>query len=380
VNEGVNMARGRDTERYLVNLKEERTSAFLYRALAEYEQNPKIAEVYRRLADVEEAHAALWARKLEEGGAAAPVFRPAARTRLLVRLARHFGTGAVLPALSSREVTASQDYGEQPEAAEMMATERSHARLLSQIGQTTRGGLGGSALAQIEGRHRMSGGNALRAAVLGASDGLLSNFNLVMGVAGAELSGRNILLTGCAGLLAGAISMALGEWISVQSSRELYQKQIRTEQEEIATMPEEEMEELALIYQARGIDEPTARLLATRIMGDREHALDTMAREELGVNPEDLGGSAWEAAFTSFALFAIGAVIPVIPFAFLAGTAAIVTSAVMSAAGLFLVGAAITLFTGRPVWYTGMRQVLFGLAAAAATFLLGRLVGMGLGG
>ncbi len=369
-----------DVQRYLVNLGEERNSAFLYRVLAEYERNPKIAEVYRRLADMEDSHAGLWAGKVKEGGSSVPEFRPSARTRILVWLVRRFGTGAVLPALSSQELTASQDYGAQPEAREMIATERSHAHLLSQIGQTTRGGLGGSALAQIEGRHRMSGGNALRAAVLGASDGLLSNFNLVMGVAGAELSGKNILLTGCAGLLAGAISMALGEWISVQSSRELYQKQIRTEQEEIATMPEEEVEELALIYQARGIDESTARLLADRIMGDREHALETMVREELGVNPEDLGGSAWEAAFTSFALFAVGAVIPVIPFAFLAGATAIAASAAMSGAGLFLVGAAISLFTGRPVWYAGMRQVLFGLAAATATFLIGRLVGIGLAG
>lgn len=374
------MPTGTDIERYLANLDEERNSAFLYLALAEFEQNPKIAEVYRRLAEMEESHAGLWAGKLKESGADVPAFRPGVRMRLLIWLARRFGTAAVLPAISARETTASQDYGDQPEAVEMVATERSHARLLNQIGQTTRGGLGGSALAQIEGRHRMSGGNALRAAVLGASDGLLSNFNLIMGVAGAELSGRNILLTGCAGLLAGAISMALGEWISVQSSRELYQKQIRTEQEEIANMPEEEVEELVLIYQSRGIDEPTARLLATRIMGDREHALDTMVREELGVNPEDLGGSAWEAALTSFALFAVGAVIPVVPFAFLSGTTAIATSAAMSAVGLFLVGAAITLFTGRPVWHSGMRQVLFGLAAAAATFLIGRLVGIGLAG
>ena len=220
----------------------------------------------------------------------------------------------------------------------------------------------------------------MRAAVLGASDGLLSNFNLVMGVAGASLSGRSILLTGCAGLLAGAVSMALGEWISVQSSRELYRKHIETEREEIENAPEEELEELVLIYQARGMEEGDARKFAARIMADRENALETLVREELGVDPQELGGSAWEAAFTSFLLFAAGAVIPVLPFAVLEGAAAIAASAVLSAAGLFVVGAAITLFTGRSLWYSGLRQVAFGLAAAAVTFGIGRLAGVVLGG
>lgn len=365
---------------YRANWDEELNSALLYRTLARLDPNPKLAEVYRRLAEVEEAHATAWEEKLTAAGITLPAFRPALRTRLLIWLAARFGAGVVLPALAAKEVSATGDYGGQAETAAMAATERSHARLLQQIGETGRGGLAGSALARIEGRHRAAGGNALRAAVLGASDGLLSNFNLIMGVAGAELSGRNILLTGCAGLLAGAISMALGEWISVQSSRELYEKQLRTEAEEIAAMPEEEIEELVLIYQARGMDEETARLFATRIMEDRENALETLAREELGVNPEDLGGSAWEAAITSFLLFAAGAVIPVLPFLLLHGTAAVVTSAVASAAGLFLVGGAITLFTGRSVLYSGSRQVLFGCAAAAVTFLIGRLVGISLAG
>lgn len=367
-------------DRYRRNWEDECNSALLYRALAECDRNPKIAEVYRRLAEVEENHARVWAEKLAAAGVAVPAFRPALRTRLLIRLARRFGTELILPALSARESAASGDYGDQPEAAEMRHTERSHARLLQQIGETGRGGLTGSALARLEGRHRSAGGNALRAAVLGASDGLLSNFNLIMGVAGAELSGRAILLTGCAGLLAGAISMALGEWISVQSSRELYEKQISTEREEIATVPEEEAEELVLIYQARGMDEAAARLFATRVMSSPERALETLAREELGVNPDDLGGSAWEAAITSFLLFAMGAVIPVIPFAVLDGRAAVIVSAVVSAAGLFLVGGAITLFTGRSFWYSGTRQVLFGLVAATGTFLIGRLAGISLAG
>jgi VIT1/CCC1 family predicted Fe2+/Mn2+ transporter len=201
-----------------------------------------------------------------------------------------------------------------------------------------------------------------------------------MGVAGAALSNKNILLTGFAGLLAGAISMALGEWISVRSSRELYEKQISTERDEIAAAPEEEVEELVLIYQARGMDEGTARRIATTLMSNPDTALDALARDELGINPEELGGSAWEAAITSFLLFAAGAIVPVIPFLFLSGTTAIVISAALSAVGLFAIGSAITLFTGRSILYSGMRQVLFGLAAAAAVFLVGHLIGVSISG
>jgi len=369
-----------DRKRYLENLEEERNSAFLYRALADHEESEQIAEVYRRLAEAEEGHADLWGEKLTAAGGRVPAFRPSARTRVLAWLAARFGAELVIPTLSAKESAASSDYAGQADAADLIPTEQSHARVLRQIGQSSSEGLGGSAVAQLEGRHRMAGGNALRAAVLGASDGLLSNFNLIMGVAGAELSGRSILLTGFAGLLAGAISMALGEWISVQSSRELYMKHIETEREEIESAPEEEIEELVLIYQARGMDEGVARQFATRIMADRENALTTLVREELGVDPEELGGSAWEAAFTSFLLFAVGAIIPVIPFTFLTGMTAVAASAAASAVGLFAIGSAITLFTGRSIWYSGMRQVAFGLVAAGATFAVGRLVGVALAG
>lgn len=374
------MADNKDVNRYRSNLEDERNSAALYRAIAEYEKNPKIAEVYRRLAETEDAHAEAWEKRLLEAGSDVPRFRPSLRTRALIWLVRRFGIEMVLPTLSGLEDSGSNDYRFQPEAAGMISAEQSHARLLRQIEQTNRGGMEGPLLARLEGRHRSAGGNALRAAVLGASDGLVSNFTLVMGVAGAELSSRNILLTGFAGLLAGSLSMALGEWISVQSSRELYQKQINTEKDEIATAPEEEFEELVLIYQARGLDEAAARGLAARLMSTPETAIETLARDELGINPEELGGSAWEAAITSFLLFAAGAIIPVVPFLFFAGTTAVIVSAVLSGAALFAIGAAVTLFTGRSILYSGIRQVFFGLAAAAAVFLIGHLVGATLAG
>ena len=263
--------------------------------------------------------------------------------------------------------------------AAIAPSERSHALFFQQIGIKA-AGMEGSALAQLEGRHRSAGGNALRAAVLGANDGLVSNLSLVMGVAGAALSQHSIMITGLAGLLAGAISMALGEWISVQSSRELYEKQIETEREEIEHMPDEEVEELTLIYQARGLEAAEARRMAERIMSNKDTALDALVRDELGVDPQELGGSAWEAAFASFLLFAVGAAIPVSPFFFLTGESAVITSLVCSSIGLFLLGAAITLFTGKSVLWSGLRMVIISLTAAAVTFAIGHLVGSQLGG
>ncbi len=252
--------------------------------------------------------------------------------------------------------------------------------LISQITASLGGGMEGSALAALEGRHRSTGGNALRAAVLGANDGLVSNLSLVMGVAGATLNNHTVLITGIAGLLAGAISMALGEWLSVQSSRELFGHQIKIESAEVAQHPEEEVEELALIYEARGLNREQARTLAGSIVSNAESAVETLAREELGVDPGELGGSAWEAALTSFILFALGAIIPVSPFIFATGMTAVYVSILLSIVGLFILGAVITLFTGRPVWFSGLRMVIFGLLAAAGTFGIGRLIGTSIGG
>ncbi len=368
------------TKQYLEFLSDERNSAALYHTLADIEKNPKIAEVYRRLAATEEAHATAWAEKLTAASVAVPAFKPAWRTRSLMWAARRFGPGAVLPSMAARERQGDQSYLAKGAPPGMAQQERSHGMLLRTISLSSPGGMEGPALAQLEGRHRSAGGNALRAAVLGASDGLLSNMSLVMGVAGAALTNSAILLTGLAGLLAGSCSMALGEWISVQSSRELYQKQIRTEKVEIETNPEEEIEELALIYQARGLEEKTARQLAEQIMSNQETALETLSRDELGIDPEELGGSAWEAAIASFFLFALGAIVPVFPFILLSGTSAVIASLICSAVGLFLIGTIITLFTGRSVLYSGTRQVLFGLGAAAVTFLVGKALGVSVAG
>jgi VIT1/CCC1 family predicted Fe2+/Mn2+ transporter len=366
-----------DIVRYRAAWQDEIDSATIYRAMAAAEKQPQLAQVYRRLAETEAAHIGFWEERLRAAGATVGARRPTWRARALGWLARRFGPQVVLPTIAGAERADSHRYDALPETQRttLPSEERSHARLLRSIS----GGLEGSAVAQLEGRHRAIGGNALRAAVLGANDGLVSNLSLVMGVAGAALESRAVLITGLAGLLAGAGSMALGEWLSVQSSRELYQRQIAIEARELEEVPDEEAEELALIYQAKGLSEQEARALAGRLMANSDSALDTLSREELGIDPEELGGSAWEAAAFSFLLFAVGAIIPVIPFALFSGPAAIVLSLIISAIGLFVIGAGITLMTGRSVWFSGMRQVLFGLVAAALTFGIGRLIGVSLG-
>ncbi len=370
------MSDQQDITRYFENRQKEIDGAALYRALADSEKQPQLAEVYRKLAASEEKHAAGWEKKLQGLGVALPPRKPTWRAATMIWLAKRFGPQFILPTIASNEKADSRAYDGQPEseAANFAADEKSHARLISMAaGQS---GLSGGSVAQLEGRHRASGGNALRAAVLGANDGLVSILSLVMGVAGATNSGHDVLIAGIAGLLAGAGSMALGEWLSVQSSRELYEKQIKIEAEEIATNPQEEQEELALIYQSKGLPEARAREMASHLMADKSSILDTLAREELGIDPDELGGSAYEAAITSFFLFALGAIFPLFPFIFWAGTTAIYISLAVSAVGLFIIGAAITLMTGRGVLFSGLRQVVVGIIAAALTFGVGRLIGV----
>jgi vacuolar iron transporter family protein len=371
-----------DIHRYRSNLRGEVDSAALYRAMAAAEPNPQLKQVYTRLAAVEDAHAEFWRTRLDRLGVRAGRGGLGLRTRALVWLARRFGPQFVLPVIQTLERSDMTQYDQQPEAvaAGLPEDERSHSRIIQAAARPPHGGVAGSTLARLEGRHRSVGGNALRAAVLGANDGLVSNLSLVMGVAGADLSARAILVTGVAGLLAGACSMAMGEWLSVNSARELAQAQITIEADELREFPEEEKQELVLIYEAKGLSPQQARILADSIISDGGTALDTLTREELGIDPNDLGGSAWVAGATSFLLFAIGAIFPVAPFFFLAGPISIGASLVLSALVMFAIGAGTTLFTGRGALFSGVRQLAIGLGAAAVTFGLGRLIGVSIGG
>jgi VIT1/CCC1 family predicted Fe2+/Mn2+ transporter len=296
------------------------------------------------------------------------------RIRVLRRLAGVLGTEAVLPIVLRAEAADADKYrGVASAPASMAAQEAMHGKVVAAMrgGNTT-----GGRIAAMEGRHRAGIGGALRATVFGVNDGLVSNFSLVMGVAGGTSNKSFVVLAGVAGLVAGAFSMASGEWVSVRSQRELYENELRIEKQELAAFPEEEREELELIYQAKGVDPAEAKAFVANIMSRPDVALDTMAREELGLDPGTLG-SPWVAAASSFAAFAAGAFLPVVPFFFTSGAAAVVTSAVLSVLMLFGVGCAISVFTGRHAGRSGLRMAAIGVLVATATFLIGKAVGVG---
>jgi VIT1/CCC1 family predicted Fe2+/Mn2+ transporter len=368
-----------DIRRFRANYQDEVDGAELYRLLAAAESDPHLKDLYERLGVTEQRHLALWEKKLVEAGAPVPKYRPSFRTRLIGFLARRFGTRAVAPIISRMESTVTGIYDTQPEAVEanLPADERQHARVFRELSKED-GPMTGAGIARAEGRHGNATGNALRASVLGVNDGLVSTLSLVMGVAGADPGRDVVLLSGIAGLLAGSFAMALGEWISVRSSVEMYEKQVNIEREELLANPEEEEEELALIYQAKGLTEADARATAKRIVGSPETALDTLVREELGMSEEE-AGNPWVASGSSFAMFSLGAILPVLPWFFIGGIWAVVLSAAAAGVGLFSSGAVTTLFTGRSVLFSGSRMLGFGLVAASLTFAVGRLIGASAG-
>src|SRR5438876_7846076 len=264
-----------DLYRYQDNFLREQDGIALYRAMAKAEKDPARAEIFEKLAQAEERHAARWARLLKTNGAAIPTYAPGWRILLLGWLSRRFGTQHILPVVTGLESRDQDVYRGQAEAAGMPAEERGHMRTLRAMQH--HGEDKPETILDLEGWHRANYGGSLRAAVFGANDGLLSNFSLVMGIAGANAAPKFVLLAGVAGLLAGASSMAAGEYVSVQSQRELYEQQIAIEREELEMSPDEEREELALIYQAKGIPSGEAEELAKRIISNPETAIDTLA-------------------------------------------------------------------------------------------------------
>jgi vacuolar iron transporter family protein len=357
------------------NIQTEIDAAFLYQKLADHEDDPTIAHVFTQMSEIEKSHAIAFAKK--ENIPAEELTKPSWRARTLNTIGKIFGYDYVLGALMDTEKSISNAIitTKKKNKLDITGTETNHVKILRSILEKEEK-VTGNQLSRFEKKHRSVGGNAIRAAVLGGNDGLVSNFSLIMGIAGATAGQQGVLLAGLAGLLAGALSMALGEWISVKSSQELYENQMQIEMEELESNPEGEQKELTLIYIAKGIPEEQAKEMAAEIMKDTKLAHEVLVKEELGINAEELKGSAVEAAIYSFIMFAIGAVIPVLPFMFTNGTQAIIISVSLSAVGLFLIGAAITLFTGKNVWYSGFRQVLFGLAAAAITFGIGKIIGV----
>ena len=365
-----------DIKRYRGYLQEEVDGIYTYEQLASLEEDEQLRDVYERLAKMEMRHLELWRTQLRNAGVEAMPGTPTRKARFIMWIAKRFGIETVLPIIKAFERDATDMYvGDViAEDAGLPADEAQHARVFAALERGSTRGAQGSLFGRIENRHRsLGGGNALRAAVLGANDGLVSNLALIAGFAGAAPGQGAIILAGVAGLLAGASSMALGEWISVTSSREAGEAQIAAEREEMELDPQSEQDELALIYQAKGLPRDAAEHLAATLMADPEHALGALAREELGIVPEELG-SPWAAAIASFILFAAGAIVPLLPFLFMVGLPAVVLSAVLSGLALFGTGAAITLLTGRSAVFGGGRQLVLGLVAAALTYVLGSLI------
>ena len=394
-----------DLQQSLENLKLERDAIVLYDALAGIEKDERRAAAFRTIAGNERRHAQVWATKLGELGATVPpVGGPRLRVRAIIVLARIFGTRSVSDLVQALEGDEEDAYTGQasPEVEAIAADEREHAeiwrRLDDKAGPAPAASAAASAAPAVpaadpailrevrvprqagevgrnERWHRTGQSGTLRAVIFGVSDGLVSNTSLVMGITGASSDPHFILLAGIAGLLAGSFSMAAGEYISMQSQRELYERQIALERAEMEAMPEEEQAELAAIYRAKGFSEDEASRVAARLFRDREAALDTLIREELGLDPDQLG-SPWGAAFGSLVAFGAGAAVPVLPYLVASGGPAFVTSLALSLVAMFVVGIGISLLTGRSALFSGARQVFIGAMAAAVTFLVGRLIGV----
>ncbi len=365
-----------DIKRFRSNYQGEIDGVALYQRLSRAEKDPARSQIFLELAEAEKKHVQRWADKLRAAGIEPPPLRPTLRIRILGFLADRLGARAVLPMVSAMESGGFDDYMAQADAGpEMARAERAHARTLSTMYSPggEKGGVAG--IVQGESWHRVDTGGQLRAAIFGMSDGLLSNLSLVIGIAGANPDGRFIILAGVAGLLAGAFSMGAGEFISVTSQRELFERQIALEKEELEADPEEERRELALIYRAKGLPKDEAEALSRRIIADSGVALETLAREELGLNPEGLG-SPYGVAISSFLSFAAGAIIPVIPWFFGSGNINFALSVILGGLGMFAVGAAVSLFTGRNFIFAGARQLAIGSVAAAVTFSIGKIIGV----
>jgi VIT1/CCC1 family predicted Fe2+/Mn2+ transporter len=335
---------------------DEKRSAYLYRLLAEVEKGTPREALFAELGRAAEAQASIWAQAASKAGESPPAFVPGVRVRIAAWLVRRIGPRRVLPVLAALKVRGLSTYSD-PTTGHAMPT----------------------SVEQVIASHSGAGsGGNLRAAVFGVNDGLVSNVSLILGVAGASPNNDVILLTGAAGLLSGAFAMAAGEYISMRSQRELLESQIGLERAELSQYPREEAAELALIYASRGVPEEEARALATRILADPVRALDTLAREELGLNPAELGSPVGAAVF-SFGAFAIGASIPLAPFLFLVGRPALMLAIGLAALSLFTVGAVLSLFTGTRAVWGGLRMLLLGGAAGAATFAVGSLLGVSIG-
>ncbi|HLE00302.1 MAG TPA: VIT1/CCC1 transporter family protein [Bdellovibrionota bacterium] len=343
----------------LESWREEKRSAYLYRQLAETERGTNREKLFLELAIAAERQAEHWEKSFSKffSPDQFPGYRPSLRIRFILLLARKFGPWRIKPILAGLKVRGLSVYSDRPALP-------AH--------QTP-------AMGQVEPPHRFKGSSgSVRAAVFGINDGLVSNASLILGVAAASRDPKFVLISGTAGLLAGALSMAAGEYVSVRSQRELLEYQLGLEKAELEQYPEEEAQELALIYEARGFSREQAEAMARQLISNPARALDTLAREELGLDPNDLG-SPWGAAVSSFVAFAIGGLIPLIPFVISRDmdqlSALLRISMISTAVGLFSTGAFVSLFSGKGLLWSGFRMLLIGSTAGTIAYLIGSWMG-----
>ena len=371
------------TDRYLQYLAAERASGHMYRALADMTSGQR-REALLELASIEDRHAAHWMALLHTAGVQIPEDTGELEPddAQVLQRARNMGLDAVLGDLEQAERDAQGMYDAEPDALPGMSQdEREHAAVLAGLGgaetpsapSDVRGQLN-----QAEPWHRTDKSGALRAAIFGISDGLVSNTALVMGFAGSGVDRGTVLFAGVAGLLAGAFSMAAGEYVSVASQTDLFRRELALEERELREKPLEEQRELELLYRAKGLDAETAKQTAEKIMADPKTALDTLAREELGLDPDELGNPKRVAA-SSFAAFAVGAAVPVIPYFFLSGLTALFVAVTLAVIAMLIVGGTVGRVSGLGVARSAARQLLVGGGAAAVTYIVGRLVGTSVG-
>jgi VIT1/CCC1 family predicted Fe2+/Mn2+ transporter len=351
--------------------RDERDAAFLYRELASVESNGERRQLFDRLARVEDRHVARWQQLFEQSGRPLPSYKTALRTRALAWAARRFGTSMILPLMlaeEGREVQSylgmarqSTDRHMHAAAVDIAADSAMHARELSAV-------MG----REGEPWHVGGSGGYLRSVVYGFNDGLTANFGLVAGVIGANVAPHIVIISGIAGALADALSMGSSGYLAAKSEAEVQAHQIEMERHEMRLMPDLEEDELAVIYEAKGLPPDRARETAHAMMQDPSQALDAMVREELNIHPAELAPLK-DGIVTGIAT-AVGAGIPILPFLVLEFRAAVWASLAISMLAHFAIGAARSLFTGRSLWVSGRDMFLVGFGVAAVGYVIGELI------
>src|SRR3954471_4398084 len=355
--------------------QDEAGAAHLYRILASAEADPRKKDIYSRLADVEDRHVVVWSELLTQHGHPPPTFRPSGRARMLARLGSWFGPNFLLPMLleeEGREVKAYLEMHRQtprgaPGGAEALVLARESADHASTLGEIAGKG--------VEPWHKTSSGGFLRNVVYGFNDGLTANFGLVAGVIGASTVNQHqaVVVAGLAGLIADALSMGSSGYLASKSEREVYDYEISMEKTEVELMPEIERDELAVIYEAKGMDRDSAHTLATQIMADPALMLKEQVQEELKIG--DLAMSPLREGWLTGLATAFGAAIPVFPFLVWQGTTAIIIAFAVSMLSHFLVGAARSVFTGRSAFRSGLDMFVVGVGVAAVGYFVGGWIG-----